>query len=157
MRDRSAVQDVDRQVTDKANGVAMSMRKTSHAVTRLYNDTLKPTGLRVTQFATLAVLQEMGCTDFTSLAEALGVDRTTLARNLRRMQANDLVEIAPGADRRQRMVTLTPQGTQALETALPLWERAQRQMVESIGQDRWSALLHELSAIAEQARQILSG
>lgn len=156
MRNEDVSQGSDKCFPAGAYGVAMAIRKTSHAVTRLYNDTLKPTGLRVTQFATLATLQALGPSDVKSLADALGVDRTTLVRNLRLLEDKNLVEIVSGPDRRQRIVTLTPHGTRALQTALPLWETVQSKMIESIGQKEWSALSAELTTIAERARQIMS-
>lgn len=156
MKTEVTLKDAEKHVAFEVNGVAMSIRRASHAVTRLYNASLKPVDLRITQFATLATLQGLGCADVTRLAEALGVDRTTLARNLRLLEAMKLVEIVCGADRRQRIVTLTSQGTQVLAAALPLWERVERQVVESIGREQWSLLRAELTTVAEQARQFMS-
>ena len=81
------------------------------------------------------------------------MDRTTLTRNLQPLLKRDLVAIAPGEDRRVRNVQLTAKGKRLLEMALPLWSKAQSQLVEGLGQDRWANLLGDLSAAIELTQE----
>ncbi|VUZ85825.1 MarR family transcriptional regulator [Candidatus Methylomirabilis lanthanidiphila] len=129
-----------------------SIRKAARAVTELYDRILKPSGLRVTQFALLHVLASGGSTTITRLGQILVIDRTTMTRNLKPLVNQGLITIEAGQDQRTRVVTLTPSGREALAKALPLWEKAQTRVVEGLGRQRWSTLLADLSAVIALAR-----
>ena len=80
-----------------------SLRKVTRAVTQLYDEMLRPAGLRGTQFSLLVAVQMAGPVGVTRLAELTVMDRTTLTRNLELLQKQGLIEIAAGADRRSRI------------------------------------------------------
>ena len=122
-------------------------RKAARAVTRFYDHMLAPSGLKATQLTMLGAISISGTARMSELASLLALDKTTLTRNLRRLQADGLIAIATGADRRARVVALTHTGTDALERALPLWREAQRRMVEHMGQERWRRLVADLAEI----------
>ena len=86
------------------------------------------------------------------LAEALGMDRTTLTRNLRALQRDGLVEDQPDGDGRRRRVAITARGVVALEEALPLWEQAQKQVVAVLGSDQFGDLLDRLKMLRHGVR-----
>lgn len=83
------------------------------------------------------------------LAEALVMDRTTLARNLKPLEKQELVKVVAGEDRHVHVVMLSDKGYAALARAMPLWQQAQAQIVEGVGQKRLGSLLEELSAITD--------
>lgn len=89
----------------------------------------------------------------TALSDALSMDRTTLTRNLRPLERRGLVRVAEGEDRRVRMVTLTTQGRAALADALPLWNKAQAQVIKAFGEQRLSRTLQEVAALERLARK----
>ena len=122
-----------------------NLRKASRRVTQLYDEILQPSGLLATQFTLLVAIALAGSVTITHLAEELVMDRTTLTRNLKPLERQGLIEIAPGQDQRTRVVTLTASGREALVKAIPLWEQAQASVVEGLGQNRWSTLLSNLS------------
>lgn len=126
---------------------ALNIPKASRAMTRLFDDVLQPSGLRVTQFALLVTIRNSGSATITHLADELVMNRTTVARKLASLESNGLIAIASGTDRRQRIATLTPEGDQALAEALPRWEEAQSHVVEMLGEESWSDLVAELSTI----------
>ncbi len=126
----------------------------ARAVTQLYDDTLKPVGLRGTQFTVLAALEQTGQIKITDLTEVLAMDRTTLTRNLRPLEERGLVEAARGEDRRERLISLTQQGWDILEQALPLWEQAQAKVVRGLGTETTSTLLALLADSTQIARKI---
>jgi DNA-binding MarR family transcriptional regulator len=128
-----------------------NLRGAARAVTRLYDDILRPSGLQATQFTLLVTIALAGTAPITQLAKVLVMDRTTLTRNLKPLEKQGLVQVAPGEDQRMRLVTLTEPGQQALTKALPLWEKAQVQAVKVLGAERFRALLTDLSAIASLA------
>ena len=124
-----------------------NLRKVTRAVTQLYDEMLRPAGLRVTQFSLLVAVLMAGPVGVTRLAELTVMDRTTLTRNLELLQKQGLIEVAPGADRRSRIVTITAQGNAAIAEALPFWKKAQSHVVNSLGQDRWAGMLTELGKL----------
>jgi DNA-binding MarR family transcriptional regulator len=101
-------------------------RKMARAVTQHYDRALHGTGLRANQFTTLSVLAQAGPLPMAQLADMLGMDRTSLTRNLQPLARTGWIEIAPGADdARSRIASLTRAGTAALRKALPAWRVAQ--------------------------------
>ncbi len=122
-------------------------RKAARAVTRFYDDMLAPSGLKATQLTMLGAISISGPTRMSELAEMLALDKTTLTRNLKLLEAGGLIAIAAGADRRVRVVALTGAGTDALEHALPRWREAQRRIVEHLGEARWRRLVADLAEI----------
>ena len=91
------------------------------------------TGLHANQVSLLTVPYLAGPISINKMAEHLGLDRTTLVRNLKLIEQRGLVTIKPGQDLRTRIVTLTPAGHETLVAALPLWEEAQRKTLEMLG------------------------
>lgn len=130
-----------------------NLRKASRALTQLFDEKLKASGLLVTQFTILVAISMAGSGTMNDLADNLGMDRTTLTRNLKPMQRQKLIEIQSGDDRRVRLVFLTNEGRAALAKALPLWEEAQAYVVEGLGQERWIALLSGLSDTTSLVRE----
>ena len=113
-------------------------------VTQVYDAALRPVGLRGTQFTLIATLAKSGDTPLTRLADALVMDRTTLTRNLKPLVEKGLVRIEQKEDQRVRMISITDEGKDILEDALPFWREAQSRFVDGLGQRRWSGLLDDL-------------
>jgi DNA-binding MarR family transcriptional regulator len=140
------------ELAEVAAGCACrNLRRTARAVTQLYDETLRPSGLRITQFTMLVAIGLSEPVPITRLADALDLDRTTLARDLKPLTEHGLVQIAAGEDRRMRKVRLTRQGREAIGRAYPLWQQAQARIVDGSGSDRWQAVaggLEEVAALA---------
>jgi DNA-binding MarR family transcriptional regulator len=122
-----------------------NLRKTTRAITQLYDEALRPMGLRVTQFSLLIATMMLGSVTVTRLAEIGVMDRTTLTRNLKPLEKKGLIKVVPGDDQRTRIVTLTAHGKEVLSKALPLWEKAQSRVIKRLGQERWNSLMTNLS------------
>ena len=133
-----------------------SVRRAARAVTGLYDRTLAPTGLRVTQVTLLVALEKAGPIPFTRLAGVLGMDRTTLTRNLEPLRRAGLLMLRPGEDRRVRLAAITEKGRKALTAAIPLWGQAQRQITEGLGRARWDAVRRDLQRLTALAGENLS-
>ena len=121
-----------------------NVRKAARAITQLYDDVLRPSGLRVTQFSILAVTRRLGPVTVTRLAEETVTDRTTLTRNLKVLSQQKLVRIVPGDDRREREVSLTDRGRAALAQAYPMWKDVQAQVAQRLGRERFRRMLSDL-------------
>lgn len=135
-----------------AECVCGNLRKAARAVTQLYDDALRPAGLRVTQFSILGATMAMEPVTVTRLAKATVTDRTTLTRNLKLLEQESLIRIGPGSDRREREVTLTDRGRQAMAKAYPLWEDAQIHILKGLGKERWTTLREGLTAAVSLTR-----
>ena len=128
-----------------AGCVCFHLRRSARTVTQFYDRTLAPTGLRATQFTLMTVIRRTGGLPFSSLADVLGMDRTTLTRNLRPLEREGLVKIESGSDRRVRLVRLTRLGERKQSEAQPLWAKAHARVSEGIGENTWRALQKQLS------------
>lgn len=122
-------------------------RRASRALGQVYEGALAGSGVRAGQFSVLAALALGGPAAIGELGERLVVDRTTLTRNLQPLGREGMIEIAPGADRRTRMVSLTEKGTRALSRALPLWKKAHDATLRRLGREKAEAYLRHLSDV----------
>ena len=121
------------------------LRRATRRVTQIYDRHLQPTGLRITQYGLLARLRG-GPLHMTELAERMGMDRTTLTRNLRPLERLGYVAVDPGEDRRTRSVAMTEAGRKAAADALPYWRAAQKAVREALG----ASLTDELHGLLDR-------
>jgi DNA-binding MarR family transcriptional regulator len=129
-----------------------NLRKATRAVTQLYDEFLRPSNLRATQFSLLGVLAQVGTASISELAQAAVMDRTTLKRNLELLEREGLVRIRPGSDARVRDVSLTQAARDRLLAALPYWEEAQAHVTSRLGSARTNRFLSDLSAAVAAAQ-----
>jgi DNA-binding MarR family transcriptional regulator len=136
---------------DDPDGIARcnchSLRRAARRLTHDYDRTLAPSGVKATQLPVLAQLRNSGPLPIGGLAERLGLDRATLGHNIRPMLAQGWLQMAPGADRRRRELTLTDAGVAALAAALPLWRQAQARFEADFGPARAASLRREAAAV----------
>jgi DNA-binding MarR family transcriptional regulator len=130
----------------------LNLRQAARAVTQFYDDHLRPTGLRTTQFSLLVMIHEAGPVSITQLAHWAVMDRTTLKRNLELLRRDGLVRIGTGADARVREVELTRAAREKLAAALPYWGEAQARITAKLGKVRGERLLTDLSAAVAAAQ-----
>jgi DNA-binding MarR family transcriptional regulator len=129
-----------------------SLRRAARAATQLYDDALRPTGVRLTQFTLLQMLSLTGPITQGSLGEQLAMDSTTLSRTLQPVQKAGWIRSRPGTDRRQRYVEVTKAGLKMLHRATPAWEAAQHDLRHRIGEETWTALGPILTTTTRAAR-----
>lgn len=144
--------DVDKCTYMVAACVCLNLRKMSRIITQMYDEALKPSGLRSTQLPVLVTLVSVGSMTVNDLADDLVMDRTSLSRLLRPLVARGLVKMTPGEDRRTRELSVTPRGREAVATAIPMWDSVQDEVLGRLGQDRWRDLKDNLSVFAELNR-----
>jgi len=123
------------------------LRRATRALTQMYDDTMAPCGLRVTQFSLLRTLAREGSMCITALAAVALLDRTALSRTLEPLVGLGLVKIAPGRDARTREVSLTRAGKAAFDKAVPYWDRAQQEVARKLGEPRIEALVGLLRSV----------
>ena len=122
------------------------VRIAARAVTRAYDQALRPVGLRSTQFT---VLVAAGI-PLNQLATVLGLERTTLTRSLDSIEKEGLIRVG-SVDGRTRNVVLTQRGKDRLELALPLWNQAQQNLRGRLGEQGWAMVNDGLAMLAEAA------
>lgn len=82
------------------------------------------------------------------LSDRLGMDRTTLVRNLRPLQRDGLAQINGGGHGRLVELSITNKGRRQIERLTPAWKAAQSAAVKTLGEKRWSAILSDLKTVA---------
>jgi DNA-binding MarR family transcriptional regulator len=114
-----------------------AMRKAARQISRFYDAHLERSGIRITQFLTLAALNELGSAAVIALAERLDIERTAMGKMVEFLQRDGLVTIKPSpTDGRSRLIELTEKGGRLHKKAAPLWEKAQRQFKQLNGAKR---------------------
>ena len=128
------------------------MRRAARLLTQQYEKALKPIGMQPTQFTLLAMLKAQSNKDgiqLTTLAKYLGLDRTTLTRNLSLTEKKGWTENSLSEDRRERLIKLTDTGSKKLQEAMPYWEQAQTSIVNSLGEKEFKALLSQVNRLQD--------
>jgi DNA-binding MarR family transcriptional regulator len=118
-----------------------SIRRTSRALTQRYEKTLRPLGLRATQFTILQVLARAGEVSQGQLGDILAMDSTSLTRTLKIMVQQGWVAERPGRDRRERWLRLSQAGEAQLKRGLPAWEKVQSRLRHEVGEQEWDKLM----------------
>jgi len=128
--------------------ICTHLRRAARGVSRHYDEALAGFGINVAQFSLLPHLQRLVRPGLTCRAEAMGLERSTLGRNLRVLEAEGLVALADGDDQRNRVVLLTGAGAARLQAAHPAWEQAQLSLVEHLGEGQRDELVRLLERLA---------
>jgi DNA-binding MarR family transcriptional regulator len=107
-------------------------RMAARALTAVYDEKLRPSGLRASQLAVLWAVVALPGSTVNSLAKTIAMDSTTLTRNLKILERDGQVTIGVGSDRRERQVNSTAKGKRAFAKAMPLWQAAQSSVVRKM-------------------------
>src|SRR3984957_6028168 len=126
-----------------------NFRRTTRALTQLYENALRPLGLRATQFTILQALSLAGEVTQSQLGGILAMDSTTLSRTLRIMDREGWIAERRGLDRRERRVCLSQAGGTPFKRALPAWEKVQSQLRHQLGEQSWKNLLEITHQVTE--------
>ena len=118
----------------------LASRQAARKITRLYDQYMQESGLRVTQFTILSQLMLRGEMPIGRLAGILGMERTTLTRNLTPLEQQGWISIHAGDDPRARMISITGQGRGVVRRSFPFWSKAQAQIGKLLGADGQAAL-----------------
>ena len=133
--------------------VCATLRKATRSVTQFFDNTLRPSGLRSTQFNILAEIHGSGSASATQLTKTLVMDQTTLTRSLALLEREGLLRFVAGEDARVKSAELTKKGIKAFLKARPLWAAAQKQMLDTIGPAVWLSLHSQLEGLAHQEKK----
>jgi DNA-binding MarR family transcriptional regulator len=126
------------------NCVCFNLRRVSRAVTQFYDAELRRHGIRPTQTPILTALDARAGWSMEELSDFLGMERTTLVRNLRPLERGGFVKVEGGGRGSRVALSLTAKGKKELDALEPAWRSAQRAIVKTLGESRWVSILADL-------------
>ena len=127
-----------------------NLRRSASIVSDFYDASLKDAGLTIAQYYLLINLSKLGSANITHWAERVGLDRSTMVRNIKLLQSRNLVNLTEGHG---KVFTLSPEGRKVLEQAIPLWEKAQEQIRGVLGEEDTEAIFRISGKLQELNRR----
>ena len=130
--------------------LAVRMRMLNRVITNVYDDALRPLGVKASQLNILVAAKRAGLARPAEICQVLQLDTSTLSRNVERMKARGWLEVVPDEDARAQPFRLTAKGKRLLERSKPSWEQAQRKAAELLGENA-------IGVISDAVTRIRSG
>jgi DNA-binding MarR family transcriptional regulator len=128
-----------------------NLRRAARIVTQIYDDALRPSGLRTPQFTLLQTLNLAPGISQKRLARLLEFDSTTLTRTLDLMRKKGWVRTETGEDRRELRLLLTEGGLAEYKRVMPYWQMAQRRLKSELSEPGWNAIESASMRVADFA------
>jgi DNA-binding MarR family transcriptional regulator len=107
-------------------------RRSANALTSIYDEALRPVGLKITQLTLLRGLDRLGSATYNEIAAELSLDKTTISRNIKLLIDAGWVEVSSDEDARYKLAKLSPTGARVLKEAEPYWRAAQAQVEKEL-------------------------
>jgi DNA-binding MarR family transcriptional regulator len=132
--------------------IANKVRLLNRAVTAVYDEALRPHGIKISQMSMLVTVSKMGKASPGAVGRMLHMEKSTLSRNVDRMRARGWLEAAPTEDGRTTELRVTARGRRLLREVHPAWSRAQQRTREMLGAQGVRGITRTVAVLA-QARQ----
>jgi DNA-binding MarR family transcriptional regulator len=133
-----------------------SFRRTARALSQVYEEAMRPTGLRITQFTILQTLARTGEVKQGRLGEILVMDSTSLTRTLRIMLQQGWIAERRGEDQRERWLKLSKAGEAKLKFATASWEKVQARLQAKLGEAGWKNVMQWTNQVTGMAADLIS-
>ncbi len=130
----------------------IALRRAAALVTTHYDRALAACGIGISQFSLLHSLQRLGVSNVSRLAEQVGLERSTLTRNLKPLFEAGYIEDYAEAGNRDRQIAVSESGAVLLDEAIPLWESAQKDVKNAVGGKNLKELARLLERLEELRR-----
>jgi DNA-binding MarR family transcriptional regulator len=130
------------------NCLCFNLRRVARMVTQFYDAEMRRHGIRPTQGTILLALNAKESWTIAELSDCLGLERTSLVRNLQPLQRDGLVTADGGGRGRRVELAITAKGRKQVEKFMPAWRASQSAAVKTLGEKRWSAILSDLETAA---------
>jgi DNA-binding MarR family transcriptional regulator len=129
--------------------LCLHLQRAARAVARRFDAALRPLGLTNGQFSLLMSLNRPEPASIGNVSALLAMDRTTLTANLKPLERRGLVTAAAdNADKRTRLLTLTPAGRALLCAAVPTWRRTHADVERLLAASTADGLRADLHALS---------
>jgi DNA-binding MarR family transcriptional regulator len=132
--------------------IAVRLRMLSRAVTRIYNQGLRPYGLTTSQMNILVAIACLGEARQQDVCQGLHLEKSTLSRDVARMRRQGWLDDVPGEDGRTALLRITPVGRKLLEQAIPAWQQAQEQATALLGESEVRTLGRAATALRVKSK-----
>lgn len=129
---------VAKQIAEQC--LAVRLRVLNRVISGIYDEALRPYGLKVSQLNILVAVARIGEAQPGRLCQVLHLDPSTLSRNAERMRKRGWLRADPGEDGRTQVLSLTPEGEELLQTVTPAWEKAQEEAARLLGPEGAAAV-----------------
>jgi DNA-binding MarR family transcriptional regulator len=117
-----------------AECITVRLRMLNRMVSKIYDDALRPLGVKASQLNILVVAAKLGVARPAEVCDKLQLDTSTLSRNVERMKASGWLEVVDDDhDGRAQPFRLTAKGRKLLDRAKPLWDEAQKKVKDLLG------------------------
>ena len=140
-------------MTSVENCTCFNVRRVSRVITQFFDSEARSHDVRPTQAPILRALQARDGWGMAELSEWLGMERTTLLRNLRPLQRDGLVRAKGGGRGGHVELEITEKGRAVLARLLPAWRSAQDKVVAILGKERWSSIIRDLGEVAMKLKK----
>lgn len=148
MKDNSFTNTVD---TIASECLAVRIRLLNRAVTSIFDDALRPLGVKVSQLNVLMVVARRGPISPGDVARQLNMEKSTLSRNVERMRAHRWLKVSSGDSGRQQRLEIAPAGRKLIEEALPFWSEAQAETEAMLGKQGARSIHRAVDSVRAQA------
>jgi DNA-binding MarR family transcriptional regulator len=128
-----------------------ALRAANRAVTQFYDLVLAPTGLKATQFVALQAINDSVEISQCQFARDHAVAVETLSRRFSGLRRKGYLQVRTGSRHAERIYSLTEKGREALQHAIPHWERAQKRLRQVLGEEEWHAMLEMMDRVRSAA------
>ena len=132
--------------------IAGRLRLINRVVSNIYDDALRPFGVKISQGNILILTGKMGVASPGKVCEYLQLDISTLSRNVELMRKKGWLEDVPGEDARCHPFRLTKEGKRLIDKVIPAWEKAQAEAKLLLGHD-FVSLLHGVAKRASESNR----
>jgi DNA-binding MarR family transcriptional regulator len=139
-------------MTSVENCVCFNIRRMSRLITQFFDAEVRRDGIRPTQAPILRALQAKSEWSMAELSEWLGMERTTLLRNLRPLQRDGLVRVEGGGRGSHVKLEITDKGRKVVAKMHPAWRSAQDKVVATLGKERWATIITDLGDVATKLK-----
>ncbi|MEM9101323.1 MAG: MarR family winged helix-turn-helix transcriptional regulator [Pseudomonadota bacterium] len=134
--------------------VSRHIRRADRAIAQYYNSYLKSVGLKITQYTILSFLNNTGTSTASDLQIFLSADQTTVSRALKPLIRDAIVLSSEGADKRQKLLSLTKGGKTLYREAFPQWKKAQDELTQILGKDGHQSLMKMTDLVVSNLEKI---
>jgi len=120
------------------------LRVLNRVITTVYDDALKPFGIKISQVNILVVASKLEMATPSKIGAILKMDRSTISRNVERMKKKGwLKKEADDDDNRSHLLKVTRKGIKALNDILPVWRNAQKVTIKILGKQTAIAIFEQ--------------
>lgn len=133
--------------------IANKVRVLNRSVTAIYDEALRPHGLKVSQMNVLVAVAAMGGARPSDVGRVLSLEKSTLSRNVERMAERGWLAVGEGPDGRSQILGVTPAGRAVLKAIYPAWRRAQSEALKLLGRTNYAAVDRASRALRRRSRR----